>query len=131
MQIMAEICQNRTTGKDRFFRRSYVAQTEKCKKLMKVWQQPGACAQEIVDQKDVLRIFTNFYGTAQKSVSRQQLPQILPPPIRGSSWHKNEIKMIRRGHYSSNDFQDSTKRKSTENKTWVISQECFSLTPLS
>jgi hypothetical protein len=39
------------------------------------------------------------------------------PPIRGSSWHKNEIKMIRRGHYSSNNFQDSTKRKTTENNT--------------
>jgi hypothetical protein len=39
------------------------------------------------------------------------------PPIRGSSWHKNEIKIIRRGHYSSNNFQDSTKRKSTEKKT--------------
>jgi hypothetical protein len=25
--------------------------------------------------------------------------------------------MIRRGHYSSNNFQDSTKRKSTEKKT--------------
>jgi hypothetical protein len=25
--------------------------------------------------------------------------------------------MIRRGHYSSNNFQDSTKRQSTENKT--------------
>jgi hypothetical protein len=39
------------------------------------------------------------------------------PPIRVSSWHKKEIKMIRRGHYSSNYFQDSTKRKSTERKT--------------
>jgi hypothetical protein len=38
-------------------------------------------------------------------------------PIRGYSWHQNEIKMIRRGHYSSNNFQDSTKRKSTEKKT--------------
>jgi hypothetical protein len=37
--------------------------------------------------------------------------------IRGFSWHKNEIKMIRRGYYSSNNFQDSNKRKSTENKT--------------
>jgi hypothetical protein len=36
--------------------------------------------------------------------------------IRGSSWHKNEIKMIRRGHYSINNFQDSTKRKSAEKK---------------
>jgi hypothetical protein len=38
------------------------------------------------------------------------------PQIRGTSWHKNEIKMIRRGHYSSNNFQDSTKIKSTEKK---------------
>jgi hypothetical protein len=39
------------------------------------------------------------------------------PQIRGSSWHNNKIKMIRRGHYSSNNFQDSNKRKSTEKKT--------------
>jgi hypothetical protein len=38
-------------------------------------------------------------------------------PIRGSSRHKNRIKMIRRGHYSSNNFQDSTKRKCTKKKT--------------
>jgi hypothetical protein len=50
----------------------------KSAKLMKVRQQPGSCAQEIADQKYVLRIFTNFYGIAQKSVSGQQLPQILP-----------------------------------------------------
>jgi hypothetical protein len=50
----------------------------KSAKLMKVRQQPGACAQEIAYQKDILRIFTNFYGTAQKSVSGQQLRQILP-----------------------------------------------------
>jgi hypothetical protein len=39
------------------------------------------------------------------------------PQIRGSSWHKNKIKMIRRVHYSSNNLQDSNKRKSTEKKT--------------
>jgi hypothetical protein len=44
-------------------------------------------------------------------------PKSYLPLIRGSSWHKNEIKIIRRGHYSSNNFQDSTKRKSTEKKT--------------
>jgi hypothetical protein len=44
-------------------------------------------------------------------------PKSYLPPIIGSSWHKKEIKMIRRGHYSSNNFQDSTKRKSTEKKT--------------
>jgi hypothetical protein len=46
---------------------------------MKVWIYPGAYAKEISDQKDILIIFTNFYGAAQKSVSGQQLPQILPP----------------------------------------------------
>jgi hypothetical protein len=44
-------------------------------------------------------------------------PKSYLPPIRGSSWHKNKIKMIRRGHYSSNNFQDSNKRKNTEKKT--------------
>jgi hypothetical protein len=37
--------------------------------------------------------------------------------IRGSSWHKNKIKRIRSSYYSSNNFQDSNKRKSTKNKT--------------
>jgi hypothetical protein len=46
----------------------------------------------------------------------RNFPKSYLPPIRGSSWHKNEIKMIRRGHYSSNNFQESTKRKSTEKK---------------
>jgi hypothetical protein len=44
-------------------------------------------------------------------------PKSYLPPIRGSSWQKNEIKIIRRGNYSSNNFQDSTKRKITEKKT--------------
>jgi hypothetical protein len=37
--------------------------------------------------------------------------------IRGFSWHKNEIKRIRRGHYSSNNFQDSNKKKELKVKT--------------
>jgi hypothetical protein len=45
---------------------------------MKVWIQPGAYAQEISGPKDILRIFTNFYGGAPKSVSGQQHPEILP-----------------------------------------------------
>jgi hypothetical protein len=44
-------------------------------------------------------------------------PKSYLPQIRGSSWHKNKIKMIRRGHYSSINYQDSNKRKSTEKKT--------------
>jgi hypothetical protein len=43
-------------------------------------------------------------------------PKSYLPPIRGYSWHKNEIKIIRRGHYSNKKFQDSTKRIITEKK---------------
>jgi hypothetical protein len=44
-------------------------------------------------------------------------PKTYLPQIRGSSCHNNEIKRIRSGYYSSNNFQDSNKRKSTEKKT--------------
>jgi hypothetical protein len=44
-------------------------------------------------------------------------PKSYLPQIRGSSWHNNEIKMIRSSYYSINNFQDSNKRKITEKKT--------------
>jgi hypothetical protein len=43
-------------------------------------------------------------------------PKSYLPRIRGSSWHNNEIKLIRSSYYSSNNFQDSNKRKSTKRK---------------
>jgi hypothetical protein len=45
---------------------------------MKIWIYPGAYAQEIAGPKDILRLFTNFYGAAPKTVSGQQHLQILP-----------------------------------------------------
>jgi hypothetical protein len=45
------------------------------------------------------------------------IPKSYLTQIRGFSWHNNEIKMIRRGHYSSNNLQDSNKRKKTEKRT--------------
>jgi hypothetical protein len=44
------------------------------------------------------------------------VPKSYLPQIRDFSWHNNEIKKIRSGFYSSNNFQDSNKRKITENK---------------
>jgi hypothetical protein len=38
-------------------------------------------------------------------------PKFYLPQIRGSSWHNNEIKMIRRGHYSSNTSKTQIKEK--------------------
>jgi hypothetical protein len=45
------------------------------------------------------------------------IPKSYLTQIRGLSWHNNKIKRIRSGYYSSNNFQDSNKRKSTESKT--------------
>jgi hypothetical protein len=52
-------------------------------------------------------------------------PKSYLPPIRGSSWHKNEIKMIRRGNYSSNNLQNSTKRKSIEKTLGYLPRVLF------
>jgi hypothetical protein len=62
--------------------------------------------------------FSQIFTVKRRNLFQDSnFPKSYFPPIRGSSWHENEIKMIRRGHYSSNNFQDSTKIKSTENKT--------------
>jgi hypothetical protein len=45
------------------------------------------------------------------------IPKSYLTEIRGFSWHNNEIKIMRSSYYSSNNFQDSNKRKSIENKT--------------
>jgi hypothetical protein len=52
-------------------------------------------------------------------------PKSYLPQIRGSSWHKTEIKMIRRGHYSSNNFQDSNKRKLLKENMSYLSRVLF------
>jgi hypothetical protein len=63
MQIVAESVKTEQLVKIDFSE-DLVLLKSKSAKLMKVRQQPGACAQEIADQKDVLRSFTNFYGAA-------------------------------------------------------------------
>jgi hypothetical protein len=69
----------------------------------------------MADQYYVLG-FSQILTAKHRNLFRNNnFPKSYLPPIRGYSWHKNEIKMIRRGHYSSNNFQDSTKEK-TERK---------------
>ena len=64
--------------------------------------------------REFSRIFTVQH---RKQFQDSNIPKSYLTQIRGFSWHNNEIKMIRRGYYSSNNFKDSTKRKSTKNKT--------------
>jgi hypothetical protein len=61
---------------------------------------------------------TTFWDFSQIFIARRRnlfldsnFPKSYLLPIRGNSWHKNEIKRIRRGHYSSNNLQDPTKEK--------------------
>jgi hypothetical protein len=62
--------------------------------------------------------FSRIFTVKRKNLFQDiNFPKSYLLPIRGCSWHKNEIKIIRRDYYSSNNFQDSTKRKSTEKKT--------------
>jgi hypothetical protein len=62
--------------------------------------------------------YSRIFTAKRRNLFRDSnFPKSNLPPIRGYSWHKNKIKKIRRGYYSSNNFQDSTKRKNTEKKT--------------
>jgi hypothetical protein len=57
----------------------------------------------------------------QKMFQDSNIPKSYLTQIRGFSWHKNEIKRIRSGYYSSNNFQDSNKIKITESKNIGLS----------
>jgi hypothetical protein len=62
-----------------------------------------------------------FAVQQQKLFQDSNIPKSYLTQIRGFSWHKNEIKMIKSGYYSSNNFQDSNKRKITECKNIGLS----------
>jgi hypothetical protein len=53
----------------------------------------------------------------QNLLKDSNIPKSYLTQIRGFSWHNNEITRIRSSYYSSNNFQDSNKRKRNENKT--------------
>jgi hypothetical protein len=61
-------------------------------------------------------LYEFLWCSTENSFRTATSPNLYLTQIIGLSWHNNEIKRIRSGHYSSNDFQDSNK-KSTEKKT--------------
>jgi hypothetical protein len=58
--------------------------------------------------REFLRIFTVQHW---KLFQDSNIPKSYLTQIRGFSWHNNEIKRIRSGYYSSNNYQDSNKKK--------------------
>jgi hypothetical protein len=68
--------------------------------------------------KKIFREFSRIFMVQHQNLFQDSnIPKSYLAQIRGFSLHNNEIKMIRRGYYSSNNFQDSNKRKRTESKT--------------
>jgi hypothetical protein len=70
--------------------------------------------------------FSQIFTAERRNLCQDSnFPKSYLPPIRGYFWNKNEIKRIRRGHYSSNNFQDSTKRKDTEKNMGYLPRVLF------
>jgi hypothetical protein len=116
MQILAEICQNRTADKGRIFKGFYVAQIKKCstnESLDITW---GICKRNRRSKRYIENFHEFLRCSTENSFRTATSPNLYLTQIRGFSRHNNEIKRIMSGYYSSNNFQDSNKRKSTENK---------------
>jgi hypothetical protein len=72
--------------------------------------------------KKIYREFSRIFMVQHRKLFQDSnIPKSYLTQIRGFSWHKNEIKMIRRDYYSSNNFQDSNKIKRTEIKNIGLS----------
>jgi hypothetical protein len=68
--------------------------------------------------KNIFLEFSQIFTVKHQNLFQDSnIPKSYLTQIRGFSWHNNEIKRIMSGYYSSNNFQDSNKRKLTENKT--------------
>jgi hypothetical protein len=114
---LAEICQNRTADKGRIFEGFYVAQIKKYstnESLDIAW---GICTRNSRSKIYTENLYEFLRCITENSFRTATSPNLYLTQIRGFSWHKNEINKIRRGYYSSNNFQDSNKRKSSGNKT--------------
>ena len=116
MQILAEICQNRTACKDDFFRKSYVAQIRKRRNRKSCVHSPGLRTKNFR-----IFLFSVIYGELngeqQKFVSCKEIQ------IRTSTFHqrpylaqKFEKVKIHQGCYRSKQHQDSKKTKETKRK---------------
>jgi hypothetical protein len=66
----------------------------------------------------IYREFSQIFTVQNQNLFQDSnIPKSYLTQIRGFSWHNSKIKMIRSGYYSSNNFQDSNKRKRTKSKT--------------
>jgi hypothetical protein len=115
-QILAEICQNRTADKGRILKGFSVAQIKKCSTNESFYITWGIYTRNRRSKRYTENFHEFLRCSTENSFRTATSPNLYLTQIRGFPWHNNEIKRIRSSHYSSNDFQDSNKRKSIENK---------------
>jgi hypothetical protein len=120
-QILAEIYQNRTADKGRIFEGFSVAQIQKCSSNESLDITWVICTRNFRSKRYTENFHKFLRCSIEKLFQDSNIPKSYLTQIRGFSWHKNKIKRIRRGHYSSNNFQDSNKRKRTECKNIGLS----------
>jgi hypothetical protein len=116
-QILAEICQNRTADKGQIFEGFSVAQIKKCstnESLDITW---GIFTRNRRSKRYTENFHEFLWCSTENSFRTATSSNLYLSQIRGFSWHNNEIKRIRSIYCSSNNFQDSNKRKCTKNKT--------------
>jgi hypothetical protein len=114
---VAEICQNRIADKGRIFKGFSLAQIKKCSTNESFDITWGIFTRHFRSKRCTENFHEFLQCSTENSFRTATSPNLYLTQIRGFSWHNNEIKRIRRGYYSSNNFQDSNKRKSTEKKT--------------
>jgi hypothetical protein len=73
-------------------------------------------------KSQVQKIYREFLRCSTENCFRTATsPNLTSLKLEASLGTKNEIKMIRSGYYSSNNFQDSNKRKRTVSKNIGLS----------
>jgi hypothetical protein len=77
----------------------------------------GICTRNHRSKRYTENLYEFLWCSTENSFRTATSLNLYLTQIRGFSWNNNDIKRIRSGHYRSNDFQDSNKRKITEKKT--------------
>jgi hypothetical protein len=90
--------------------------SKKCSTNESLYITWGICTRNRRSKRYTENLYECLRCSTKNSIRIATSPNLYLTQIRGLSWHNNEIKRIRSSHYSSNDFQDSHKRKSTGNK---------------
>jgi hypothetical protein len=97
-QILAEICQNRTSDKGRIFEGFSVAQIKKCSTNESLYVTWGICTRKHRSKIYTENLYEFLRCSTENCFRTATSPNLYLTRIRGFSWHKNKIKRVRSGH---------------------------------